>query len=135
MIKKILIVSLITCFFGCTKKQSEVLDCPVQLCSMVFASVGVKFQDKNGNSVTVKDFKVVNQRTNERLSSSIPAMEGYYTIVNDDMRSKLSTGGDEIIVTATHPTSGQTKATTFKISGGCNCHVYRISGPQIITFD
>jgi hypothetical protein len=136
MIKKIFIVLFLACFFGCTKKQSEVLDCPPQACTMVFASISVHFQDKNGNAVNVKNFTAINQRTNETLSSGSPGLNGTgYTIADDSMRSKLSTKGDEVIVTATHPTNGQTKTATYKISGGCNCHVERISGPQVVTFD
>jgi hypothetical protein len=105
---------------------------------MVFVSINVKFQDKNGNALEVKNFSAVNQRTNESISSGnqqgINGV-GYYTVADDNTRSKLSTQGDEVVVTATHPTTGQTKTATFKISGGCNCHVARISGPQVITFD
>jgi hypothetical protein len=136
MIKKILTILLIAGFFGCTKKQSEVLDCPSQPCTLMFASISVQFQEKNGNAVSVKNFTAVNQRTNETLSSGGPGLNGTgYTVADDGMRSKLSTAGDDVIVTATHPTNGQTKTATFKISGGCNCHVERISGPQVITFD
>lgn len=136
MIKKIIIVLLVAFCFACTKKQGEVLDCPAQPCTLMFASISVQFQDKNGNTVEVKNFKAVNQRTNETLSSGSPGLNGTgYTVADDGMRSKFSTGGDEVIVTATHPTTGQTKTATYKISGGCNCHVARISGPQVITFD
>lgn len=135
MIKKIFFLLLIACFFGCEKKQSDTLDCPAQPCTLMFASINVQFKDGSGNFVAVKNFTVVNQRTKESLSSTNPAMDGYHTIVDDGIRNKLSTEGDEIIVTATHPTNGQTKSATYKISGGCNCHVERISGPQVITFD
>ena len=136
MIKKIFIVLLTVGFFGCTKKQSELLDCPAQPCTLLFASISVQFQDKNGNAVEVKNFTAVNQRTNETLSSGSPGLNGTgYTIADDGMRSKLSTKGDDVVVTATHPTNGQIKTATYKISGGCNCHVDKISGPQIIAFD
>ena len=113
------------------------MECPAQQCTLVFASVSVQFQDKNGNAVDVKNFTAVNQRTNETLSSGTnPGSNSYgYTVADDNALGKLSTTGDEVIVTATHPTNGQTKTATFKISGGCNCHVARISGPQIIKFD
>lgn len=137
MIKKILIVLLIAGFLGCTKKHVEALeDCPAQPCTLMFASISVQFQDKNGNAVNVTNFTAINQRTNETLSSGSPGLNGTgYTVADDGMRSKLATGGDEVIVTATYPTTGQTKTATYKISGGCNCHVERISGPQTITFD
>jgi len=138
MIKKLFILFLIACFFGCTKKQGEVLDCPPQACTMVFVSINVQFQDKNGNALAVKNYSAVNQRTNESISSGTQQGingVGYYTVADDNTRSKLSTQGDEVVVSATHPTTGQIKTATFKISGGCNCHVARISGPQVITFD
>lgn len=137
MKKTIAIALLIACNFGCTKKQTSVLNCPAQMCTMIFASITVQFQDKNGSAVTVKNYTVVNQRTNESLTSSGTGMNsaGHYTVVDDGMLKKLSTEGDDIVVTATHPTNGQTKTATYKISGGCNCHVDRISGPQVIAFD
>ncbi len=137
MTRKILIVLLVACCLGCSKIQRDVVDCPAQPCTLVFASINVQFKDKNGNAVEVKNFTAVNQRTNENLSSTSAGMNGagYYTIVDDGMRSKLSTKGDDVVVTAIHPTNGQTKSATYKISGGCNCHVERISGPQTITFD
>ena len=137
MIKKIFIVLLLACYLGCTKKQEEVLDCPAKPCTYMFASINVQFQDKNGNVVEVKNYSVVNKRTNESFSSMGTGINfsGYYTVVDDSLLRKLSTNGDDVVVTATHPTNGQTKTATYKISGGCNCHVDKISGPQIITFD
>ena len=137
MKKTLIIALLIASCFGCSKKQSEALGCQPQACTMVFASINVQFQDKSGNAVTVKNYKVVNQRTKESLTSSGTPINsaGYYTLVDDGMLKLLSTTGDEIVVTATNPITGQTKTATFKISGGCNCHVAKISGAQIVTFD
>jgi hypothetical protein len=139
MIKKILIVLLIAGFFGCTKKQVETLqDCPAQPCTLSFASINVKFLDKSGNAVEVKNYSAFNKRTEKNLvtgSQKVMNEPGSYTIADDGMRSQLSTQGDEIVVSATHPTTGQVKTATYKISGGCNCHVERISGPQVIKFD
>lgn len=138
MTKKILFVLLLAFCFGCTKKQSQVLDCPSQPCTMIFASVNVQFKEKAGNVVEVKNYSAFNKRTEKNL---IPANQkgmneaGFYTIVDDSMRPQLSTQGDEIVVSATHPTTGQKKTTIYKISGGCNCHVHRTSGPDVITFD
>jgi hypothetical protein len=85
----------------------------------------------------VKNYTVVNQRTNESLTSSGTGINsaGHYTVVDDGMLKKLSTAGDDIIVTASHPTNGQTKTAIYKISGGCNCHVGRIAGPEVVAFD
>jgi len=137
MTKKIFILLVLACCLGCKKKQAEVIDCPPKFCTLNFASVTVQFQDKNGNVVAVKDYTVINQRTKENLTLTNTQINnaGDYMIVHDGMRSKLSSEGDDIVVTATHPTNGQTKSATYKISGGCNCHVERISGPQVIKFD
>jgi hypothetical protein len=86
----------------------------------------------------VKNYSAFNKRTQKNLvtgSQKVMNEPGSYTIADDGMRAQLSTQGDEIVVSATHPTTGQIKTATFKISGGCNCHVERISGPQTITFD
>ncbi|WP_377101830.1 hypothetical protein [Mucilaginibacter calamicampi] len=137
MTKKIFILLMIACCLGCKKRQTEVIDCPAKMCTLNFASITVQFQDKDGNVITVKDFTVVNQRTKENLTVTSAKINdaGDYMIVHDGMRSKLSSEGDDIVVTATNPTNGQTKTATYKISGGCSCHVYRISGPQVIKFD
>lgn len=129
---------LIAGLFGCTKRQSEVLDCPAQPCTLVFASITVKFLDNSGNAVEVKSYSAFNKRTQKKLvTGNLKLMNdaGFYTIVDDAMRAQLSTQGDEIVVSGTHPTTGQTKTATYKLSGGCNCHVERISGPQVIAFD
>jgi len=121
---------------GCTKKHTEVVDCPAQPCTMEFRSITVQFKSKDGSVITVKDYAVINQRTKQTLSDNRginPA--GYYTVVDDSMLRKVSTNGDELTVKGTHPTTGQTKTASLKISGGCNCHVARISGPETITFD
>lgn len=105
---------------------------------MSFAMIGVKFTDKNGHAIAVQSLTAVNQRTK---LSVLPANQqginepGYYVITDDSTREKLSTDGDEVLVSATNPATGQTKTVSFKLSGGCNCHIDRISGPQTIAFD
>jgi hypothetical protein len=136
MIKKIAIAILICYCFSCHKSTQQVA-CGTQACTEIFASIGVKFVDKSGNAVAVKNFSAINQRTNARLTYTLAydLMPGYYIIADDGTRSQLSTGGDEVLVTGTHPTTNQTKTVTFKISGGCNCHVEKISGAETVTFD
>lgn len=138
MKNKIFILLLTALTLGCTKKHSEVIDCPAQPCTMEFRSINVQFKDKSGSVLEVKNYSAINKRTKE---SMVPANQkgineaGFYTIVDDGLLRKLSSDGDEITVSATHPTTGQTKVTSYKISGGCNCHVNRISGPETVTFD
>lgn len=105
---------------------------------MSFAMIGVNFTDKNGSAIAVQNLTAVNQRTK---LSVLPANQdaintkGYYVIADDNAREKLASDGDEVLVSATNPATGQTKTVSFKLSGGCNCHVDRISGPQTIAFD
>jgi hypothetical protein len=40
-----------------------------------------------------------------------------------------------VIISGTHPTTNVTKTVTFKISGGCNCHVEKVSGSSTVVFD
>lgn len=140
MLKKLVLLALIVCCLSCDKKQQEEpVDCPAQPCTLNFAMIGLQFKDAGGNAVDVKDITAVNQRTKENIlpeQQQGPGRQvGYYVIAHDGMRSKLSVSGDDIVVTATIATGNQTKTATLKISGGCSCHVNRISGPQEVKFD
>ncbi len=136
MKRNVLIIFLSALTFGCTKKRVDVVDCPAQPCTYDFRSIAVQFKSNGGDIVTVKDYSVVNKRTKETLSDNRGVNQaGYYLVVDDSKLRKLSTSGDDITVKGTHPTTGQTKTASFKISGGCNCHVARLSGPETITFD
>jgi hypothetical protein len=138
MFKKLPLLLLILCCFGCDKVKQQSA-CGTQLCSLSFASIGIKFTDKNGNSIAVTNYSVVNKRTKLKLvnpvSPSIDTVFGYYIVATDSMRDQLSAEGDEILISATNPATGQTKTTVYKISGGCNCHVDKISGVETIAFD
>jgi hypothetical protein len=137
MIKKTFALLLIASLLSCEKKQQSV-GCHTGACTLSFAMLGVHFEDKNGNPVTVQNLTAVNQRTK---ASVLPASKqgitepGYYIITDDSMRDKFSDSGDEVTVTATNSATGQSKTATFKVSGGCNCHVEKLSGTQTIAFD
>ncbi|HEK21161.1 hypothetical protein [Mucilaginibacter sp.] len=115
--------------------RSTTVGCPAnQICTEIFTSVGTRFVDRNGNNVAVTDFKVFNQRTHKKIEPRgvLSGGSGFknYTIVTDANRKDLSTGGDDIKVTAIY---GNRKVEAFfKISGGCNCHVERLAGPEKI---
>ena len=136
MLKKLFAVVLIASLLGCEKKQS--VGCGTGACDLSFAMLGVYFKDKNGNAVTVQNLSSINQRTKQ---SVLPASQqginqpGYYIITDDSKRAGFSDDGDEVIVSATNSVTGQTKTATFKISGGCNCHINKLSGEQTIVFD
>jgi phage protein U len=136
MIKRLFAILFIACSLGCEKKQQSV-GCGTGACTLSFAMVGIHFKDKNGNAVAVQNLTAINQRTKQ---SVLPAGQqginepGYYIITDDSMRAKFSDDGDEVIVSGTD-SKGQTKTVTFKISGGCNCHVAKLSGEQTIVFE
>ena len=56
-------------------------------------------------------------------------------MVNDtDIRS-LSQEGDNIEVTGRLKGTDTVKSAIIKVSGGCACHIKKISGPEKIIFD
>jgi|GEM_PF-907506 predicted secreted protein len=141
MIKRIFISLLFACsFISCHKAQQQVqTPCGTQVCTDLFAIITIKFTDKNGNAMTVQNYSVTNQRTHLKIvntsSAVINMIYGSYIVADDNAKSQLSTDGDDVLVSATNPTTGQTKAVTLKLSGGCNCHVNRISGVDVVAFD
>jgi hypothetical protein len=138
MVKKIAVLILIAGFFSCHKAQQQAA-CGTQACTQVFAQIGVGFADINGSPVTVNNFSAINQRTKQSIVPVSPvsgtAQPGYYIVTDDNSKKDFSTEGDEVIISGTHPTTNVTKTTTFKISGGCNCHVEKVSGSSTVVFD
>lgn len=115
------------------------MPCENLICTKDFRSITVAFTDTNGEPLQVKNFKSINLRTNQTLTSSninpISSIKGVYLVATDEDLKDLSYEGDRIKISATHPTNGALKEAEFVISGGiCNCHVSKISGPEIITF-
>ena len=107
---------------------------------MEFASVNIQFTDNADKPVNVQNFSAVNQRTGLKLEvtpgNSMPTGAlGSYIIANDNTRDQLSNDGDDILISGTNPVTNQTKTAVVKISGGCNCHVKKESGPSTIKFD
>ena len=138
MIKRISFLLVIGSFFGCHKNQQKA-GCGTQVCTDIFASVGIHFTDKNGNAIVVNNFTAVDQRTHLSVLPAHPVTGidnvGYYVVTDDSVRSQLSTEGDDILVSATDPSTNQTKTVTLKLSGGCNCHVDKVSGVDTVAFD
>ena len=123
---------------ACSKKLKSD-GCPPQMCTMEFATVGVKFTDKAGSPVNVKQVKVENTRTNKAIvtQGAITGADnaaGNYVVVTDSNKKEISSNGDDIKITAT-TADGKTASATIKVIGGCNCHVKRISGPETIVFE
>ena len=137
---KFILLSLLALFIaGCGKNQQPRLSCNgTGVCTLEFASVNILFTDNTDKSVNVQNFSAVNQRTGLKLevnpaNSMPPGTVGSYVIANDNTRDQLSDEGDNILVSGTY--NGQIKTAVLKISGGCNCHVKKESGPSTIKFD
>ena len=137
MYKQLIILELAVVFcLGCKKKQ-QTGGCSTGTCTTIFASVGIYFNDKQGAPIAIESFSATNQRTKE---SVLPAKiesgtKSFYTVTDDSQISKFTALGEEVVVSATNPATGQTKTTTYFISGGCNCHVEKIYGVGTIQFD
>ena len=138
MCRKLAMLLMIVISSACVKNQPKT-GCGTQICTKIFVSTSVHFTDNKGQPVAVQNFSATNQRTHLKLMRTIPQNEmlvlGYYIVANDSMLDQLSTDGDDILLTATYPATNQTKTAIVKVSGGCNCHVAKLSGPDIIAFD
>lgn len=139
MKKIILAVLMLSTFLSCKKKTTEG-ECGFRPCTLEFIGVGIKYADNKGAAAEVKDFSVVNQRTGEkvdpRASAASSVIKGTYPIVNDGHREILSEEGDDLKVTATSVETNQTKSVIVNVKGGkCSCHVSKVSGPELVTFD
>ncbi|MEO7214128.1 hypothetical protein [Mucilaginibacter sp.] len=139
LIKLIAFLAVVTSFAACSKKINGG-GCPTgQMCTMQFVTLSVNFVDKAGKAVTVKDVKVVNQRNNTAIlaegMSSMVNQAGRYVFVTDANKKQLSTDGDDLKITATNAVTNKTVSAIIKISGGCNCHVSKVSGSDDIVFE
>jgi hypothetical protein len=138
MYKKLSFLLILIFISSACSKNSQKPTCGSQVCTAIFAMVGIHFTDKQGNPIEVEDFTVFNLSSNKQLTPGVPNMDmvkGYYIIASDSNKKDYSSDGDNIRVTATDPATGQTKTVVLKISGGCNCHVDKISGPDTVAFD
>jgi hypothetical protein len=137
MLKKLFILLLIVACSACKKNQQKTA-CGTQICSDYFASVGISFKDKNNNAVNVTNYSVVDLRTNKTLTNVLSTtgntIVGFMIVVDDSNLKDLSTDGDNVKVSGTNPATNEIQTATLKIAGGCNCHVSKISGPDVITF-
>lgn len=138
--KKLLLLFFITAaLVSCGKDQSE-SDCASMVCDASFSTLTFSFTDKDGNGVSVKNYSAVNQRTGDTVKASsaiyVDLSPGFFLVVDDAYKSKLSAKGDDIKISGTYEATGQTKTATIKVSGGdCKCHIEKLSGPDKIVFD
>lgn len=122
---------------ACDKTTNS--NCEDKICDLSFATLVVKFVDKNGVGVAVDNYSAVNQRTGDTLSvrtSDVNFETGIYIVASDLHTRKLSESGDNIKVTGTYTKGVQTKSAIIKVKGGnCACHISKIDGPEQIKFD
>ncbi|RYU90149.1 hypothetical protein EWM62_11450 [Mucilaginibacter terrigena] len=140
MYKKLLLVLMLAGGLSACKNTENDSACGTQMCTASFAYIGVMIKDSNGDTVKLSALTVVNLRTNKSVTppeypGAVDFMEGSVLIASDNNRADFSTKGDEVEITATSEATGQVKKFTMKISGGCNCHIEKISGPETVTFD
>jgi len=131
-------LSLILLFTACDKgSEQPKVTCAPKMCTLNFASINIEFSSINYSMFTVKNVSAINQRTG--LSLNIAPINNSnnltYMIANDSMLSQFSGEGDNVLISATHSVTNQTKTAVVNISGGCGCHVYKNSGPSAIIFD
>jgi len=126
---------------GC-KKHNQQTGCPSQVCTLNFAVLFVNFVDNDGQMAFGKDIKAVNLRTKQTIIAkgnggpvSPTGGPHLYTIATDSNKSEFSTEGDDVELTVTNIQTGVTQTALFKISGGCNCHIAKVSGPATIVLN
>jgi hypothetical protein len=139
MLKRLTLFLVIACCVACDKNQQKSAGCTAQICTDIFVSINIHFTDNTGKLINVQNFTAIDQRTHLALQGKYPITVPVpntkdYLVADDSMLSQLSTDGDDILITATNPTTNQTKTVTLKISGGCNCHVAKISGVDTVAF-
>jgi hypothetical protein len=138
MYKKFSFLLLILLISQACNKNKVTPGCHLQVCTDIFTSIGATFEDNQGQPIAIENLQVKNLHTNLNLTrrvNNVLWVIGYYIIADDSALKQLSTDGDDIQVSATNPATNQTKTTIFKIEGGCNCHVIKISGPDKIMFN
>lgn len=138
MYKNLIILCVTAVSLASCHKTQRKTPCGPQVCTDLFASVGVHYVDNTRKPIAVNNFTVFDVTSNKQLHPGYVGgllVLGYYIIATDNNKMDYSTDGDVIKVTATDTATRQTKAVNLKISGGWNCHVAKISGPDTIKFD
>ncbi|SER11246.1 hypothetical protein [Pedobacter rhizosphaerae] len=128
--KRYLSLVFLLTIFGCN-------DFPFKSCTKEFRYIGITFTNKAGQPRAVKNFKVVNKRTDEEIfSSSHGASRGEYVVIDDSSVEKVRSSGDELIVSVLDSVNNATKSVSVKVKGGRGaCHIERISGPEQVQLE
>ncbi|GAB2981881.1 hypothetical protein GCM10027049_17730 [Mucilaginibacter puniceus] len=131
----IILYILVIVSSACSKSNLDGQGCAAKVCTQEFASITINFVNNADQPQNVNSFSAINQRTGLEVERSPSPLSSLHTFViaDDSKLSQFSTKGDNVLITG--KTSNQTKTAVVNISGGCNCHVERKSGPQTIKFD
>jgi hypothetical protein len=140
MYKKILLVMMLAIGLSACKKNENKSACGTQTCTTEFAVIGFSFTDAAGKPTAIKDVTLINVRTGKAVpgtsyAATADLVPGALIIATDETKSTFSAEGDDIRITATSVATGKTKQLAIKVSGGCNCHVARVSGAETVKFD
>lgn len=139
MIKKISLLLLVAACVACSKNKHQKPVCS-GVCTEIYATFGINFVDKTGESISVKDLTVTNLRTNKVLDvkqlNAPNSPIGYRTVITDSNIKDLSIEGDDLKISVTNPVSNQIKTVNIKIgTDQCACHIDKKSGPDKVAFD
>ncbi|MES2267283.1 MAG: hypothetical protein V4520_11005 [Bacteroidota bacterium] len=140
MYKKLLLVLMLAISMSACKKNSNKPACGTQNCTEVFTVVSFSFTGADGKPTAIKDVSLINVRTGKAVpatsyAATINTVPGVIIVATDETKSAFSAEGDDVRITATSEATGQTKQVIIKVSGGCNCHVNKASGPESAKFD
>ncbi|MCO5936087.1 hypothetical protein NAF17_11105 [Mucilaginibacter sp. RB4R14] len=140
MYKKLLLVMMLAVSLSACKKNENKSACGTQTCTAVFAVVNFSFTDAAGKPTEIKDVTLINVRTGKAVpatsyAATVNMVPGAIIVATDETKSAFSNEGDDIRITATSVATNKTKQVTIKVSGGCNCHVVKVSGVDTIKFD
>jgi hypothetical protein len=136
--KNIIPFLLLTILFSsCNKKRSAPPTCPILFCP-VQLPILVTYVNKDDSAVVVKDYRVIDLRTNKPITtdSALMLKPGTYLVSGHNENNLFSAAGDNVQVTATDSLTNQTKTVIFKIAfPACSCGIIKISGPDTVKFN
>jgi hypothetical protein len=141
MYKKLLLVLVMAISLSACKKSGKKIGCDAnQFCTAQAVFLGVTFTDNQGKPTIVEEYSLKNLRTGKPItriptSAIIDYVAGFVLVANDGIKSEFSTEGDDVEITAKSKATSQVKKVIVKVSGGCNCHVAKLSGPDTVKFD
>jgi len=141
MYNKLLLVLVLAISLSACKKNGKKTGCDAnQICTEQFVSLGVAFTDNQGKPTVVDEYSLKNLRTGKPVTrTSMGAypdvVAGFIWVANDGIKGEFSSEGDDVEITAKSKATGQVKKVVVKVSGGCNCHVAKLSGPDTVKFD